>query len=201
LPQGETLLQEDVKAGPTLVTCSGDKLLGGCQAGMILGSKTHVAGLRKHPMRRALRVDKTTLVALDATLTQYLAAEDRPGIPTLDQLAQPLPELANRAERLLASLEEYAPEKWQGAVVSGNSSVGGGTFSTTTIESRLVLWSGPKDELEACHQQLRCGDPALVGRMNQDGLAVDVRTITEDELPLVVVAFENAWRKNAGSSS
>ncbi len=197
LPPGESLLQEDVKAGPTLITCSGDKLLGGCQAGMILGSAKDVAGLRKHPMRRALRVDKTTLAALDAVLTQYLRAEGRPHVPTLDQLAQSQDELARRAERLLSQLQDHAPANWQGAVVSGNSSVGGGTFSTSTIKSQLVLWTGPKEELEACHQRLRCGDPALVGRMNQDGLAVDVRTITEDELSLVVAAFKEVWQESS----
>jgi L-seryl-tRNA(Ser) seleniumtransferase len=72
--------------------------------------------------------------------------------------------------------------------------VGGGTFSTASVESRLLLWTGPKSELERCHQLLRTGDPALVGRMNQDGLAVDVRTIAAGEHDLVVQAFQRAWR-------
>lgn len=193
LPAGETLLAEDVAAGPDLVTCSGDKLLGGCQAGIIFGSRELVAGLRKHPMRRALRVDKTTLAALDFVLTEYLASEGRPPIPTLDQLAMSPAELAGKADRLLADLIPLAPAGWSGAVVPGLSSVGGGTFSTTSIESRLVQWTADKVELESCHQLLRQGDPALVGRMNQDGLAVDVRTLSEPELPLVVAAFQAAW--------
>ncbi len=79
-------------------------------------------------------------------------------------------------------------------MVPGQSSVGGGTFSTTSIESRLLMWTGPKAELESCHQWLRLGDPALVGRMNQEGLAVDVRTIAEAEMELVVQAFRLAWQ-------
>jgi len=193
LPEGETLLADDVAAGPDLVTCSGDKLLGGCQAGIIFGSRDLVAGLRKHPMRRALRVDKTTLAALDAVLTEYLNAADRPPLPTLDQLACPLEELESRAASLLDMLTPLAPAGWSGAVTGGESSVGGGSFSTTSIASRLVLWQAPKAELETCHQRLRMGDPALVGRMNQDGLAVDVRTITAEEMPLVVAAFKAAW--------
>lgn len=193
LPSDERLLAEDMATGADLVTCSGDKLLGGCQAGIIFGTKTHIAGLRKHPMRRAFRVDKSTLAALDAVLSLYLEAEGCPEVPTLQQLGSSLDLLTDRAQRLLTQLEKQAPASWQGAVVTGRSSVGGGSFSDTQMESRLVQFSGPKAELEACHQKLRLGDPALVGRMNQDGLAVDVRTITEDELELTVRAFATAW--------
>ncbi len=194
LPGGERLLVEDVAAGPDLVTCSGDKLLGGCQAGIIFGNTTRVAALRKHPMRRAFRVDKTTLAAMDEILTAYLRAEGRPAIPTLDQLAQGLDELEARAESLRQELTPQAPNGWLAQVVPGESSVGGGTFSATNIESRLLMWTGPKAELERCHQRLRLGDPALVGRMNQEGLAVDVRTISATEMDLVVQAFRLAWQ-------
>ncbi len=195
LPAGERLLTEDVATGAHLVTCSGDKLLGGCQAGIIFGSQEMITGLRKHPMRRAFRVDKTTLAALDAVMSLYLASDGQPDIPTLNQLGMGLDDLADRARRLQAILAEKAPDSWQGSVVSGQSSVGGGSFSTTSIESRLLLWDGPKAELEACHQYLRLGNPALVGRMNQDGLAVDVRTISEEEINLVAEAFVAAWAR------
>ena len=198
LPAGECLLREDVAAGPDLITCSGDKLIGGCQAGIIYGSAAQVAGLRKHPMRRAFRVDKTTLAALDEILTMYLRDEGRPAIPTLDQLALSLPELTARAEALRQELLPLAPTGWTADIVPGDSSVGGGTFSTASIESRLLLWTGPKAELERCHQLLRLGDPALVGRMNQDGLAVDVRTISPAETGLVTAAFRGAWRAMSG---
>ena len=198
LPEAETLLTEDLGTGPDLVTCSGDKLLGGPQAGILLGGRRIIDGLRAHPMRRALRVDKTTLAALDAVLNMYLEAEGRPQIPTLDQLAQPLTQLEARAAALLQELKAEAPPGWRGQVVVGQSSVGGGSFSNVTMESRLLLWTGPKAELEACHQLLRLGNPALVGRMNQDGLAVDVRTLIEEELPLVVEAFCRAWNRLVG---
>ncbi len=77
--------------------------------------------------------------------------------------------------------------------VRGFLAPGSVTGATTSIESRLVQWTAEKAELESCHQRLRLGDPALVGRMNQDGLAVDVRTITDEEIPLVVAAFRAAW--------
>lgn len=193
LPAGERLLAEDVATGADLVTCSGDKLLGGCQAGIVLGRHELIAGLRKHPMRRAFRVDKTTLAALDAVLSAYLAAEDRPALPTILQLGMDEALLQQRAERLLAALAPHAPARWRGCVVPGESSVGGGSFSTAAMASRLVLWQAAKAELEGCHRRLRSGRPALVGRMNQDGLAVDVRTLTDEEFPEVVAAFRRAW--------
>jgi L-seryl-tRNA(Ser) seleniumtransferase len=193
LPAGETLLVEDMAAGPDLATCSGDKLLGGCQAGIIFGSAELVAGLRREPMRRAFRVDKTTLAAMDEVLAAYLRADACPDLPTLRQLSLPLAELDQRAERLRTELTPLAPAGWRGRVVPGESSVGGGTFSTASISSRLLLWTGPKAELERCHHLLRTGDPALVGRMNQDGLAVDLRTIDVTELGLVAGAFVRAW--------
>ncbi len=201
LPAGERLLAEDVAAGPDLVTCSGDKLLGGCQAGIIFGSRDHVSALRAHPMRRAFRVDKTTLAALDEVLTAYLRAEGQPALPTLDQLALSLDALEQAAEHLRRELVPAAPSGWSGQVVPGESSVGGGTFSATRIESRLLMWTGPKAELERCHQLLRLGDPALVGRMNQQGLAVDVRTIAVAEMDLVVQAFGRAWQTMASNGS
>ena len=193
LPAGERLLAEDVATGADLVTCSGDKLLGGCQAGIVLGRRELIAGLRAHPMRRAFRVDKTTLAALDAVLGAYLAAAERPDIPTLVQLGTGTEVLQARAERLLADLAPHAPAGWRGEVVPGVSSVGGGSFSTAQVASRLVLWRAAKDQLEACHRRLRTGDPALVGRMNQEGLAVDVRTLPDGDLPLAAAAFRRAW--------
>ena len=198
LPAGETELHEDVAVGCDLVTCSGDKLLGGCQAGIVLGSEATIAALRKHPMRRAFRVDKMTLAALDAVLGLYLAAEDLPELPTLRMLAATPGELEERAGVLLRELTPLAPAGWQGAVVSADGSVGGGAFSAARVVSRLVLWAAPKSELEICHRLLRAGDPALVGRMSQDGLGIDMRTLSAGELPLVAAAFQRVWRLLAG---
>ncbi len=195
LPVGETELTEDVTAGPDLVTCSGDKLLGACQAGIIFGSRDMISGLRNHPMRRAFRVDKTTLAALDSVLTAYLQAEELPAVPTIALLAQDEDHLQKRAEKMLSDLAPHAPSSWRGQVVRGLSSVGGGSFSSASVPSRLVLWHGPKAQLEACYCELRRGDPALVGRMNQDGLAIDVRTIFPEEEVLVVDAFRQAWER------
>lgn len=193
LPGGETLLTDDVAAGCDLVTCSGDKLLGGCQAGIILGRSAHIAGLRDHPLRRAVRVDKMTLAALDAVLTAYLDATALPALPALAALARTPAQLQAQAESLRASLADRLPSGWGAEVVPDVSSVGGGAYSTAEIETRLLMLSAPRAELEACHRHLRRQDPALVARLNQEGLAVDPRTIAADEMPLVVAAFTQAW--------
>ncbi len=193
LPAGESLLADDVATGCDLVTCSGDKLLGGCQAGLILGRAGHVAGLREHPLRRAVRVDKTTLAALDGVLTAYLEATALPDLPALRALAQSPAQLQERAERLADALGAQAPAGWSVAVVPDVSSVGGGTYATCAMETRLVLLAAPRAELEACHQRLRRQDPAVVARLNQAGLAVDPRTLADDEESLLVDAFACAW--------
>jgi L-seryl-tRNA(Ser) seleniumtransferase len=150
-------------------------------------------------MRRAFRVDKTTLAALDVVLGLYLQAEDRPEVPTLDLLAATPADLTARAEELLADLRPDAPDGWSGQVATGRATVGGGAFSNSEIESRLVQWHGPKEELEACHRLLRQGDPALVGRMGQEGLGLDLRTLQAAEVPLAATAMRRAWRLLTGS--
>jgi len=197
----EATLAEDVANGADLVTCSGDKLLGGCQAGLILGSRAEIAALRQHPMRRALRVDKTTLAALDAVLTLYLEAEDLPPLPTLQNLARPLADLEQAAAELAAELAPALPAGWTARVVPATASVGGGSFSDAEVPTRLVLWTGPRDELEAVHQYLRTGEPALVGRISQEGLGVDLRTVAPTEYPLVADALRRAWRRLLGEQT
>jgi len=191
---GEPTLADDVATGADLVTCSGDKLLGGCQAGLVLGSRELIARLREHPMRRAFRVDKTTLAALDAVLTLYLEAEDVADIPTLNHLGRSLDELEAAARALADALQTDAPAGWTATVAPAEASVGGGSFSDAVVPSRLLLWTGPQDQLEDVHQALRRGEPALVGRISQEGLGVDLRTILADEGPLVAAAFRAAWR-------
>ncbi|HOX25235.1 MAG TPA: L-seryl-tRNA(Sec) selenium transferase [Candidatus Krumholzibacteria bacterium] len=194
----EPTLDQDLAAGADLVTCSGDKLLGGCQAGLVLGARDEIAALRRHPMRRAFRVDKTTLAALDAVLTLYLEAEDIPEVPTLEHLARPLGDLEAAAAALAAELQPEAPPGWSARTAAATATVGGGSFSEVEVPTRLLLWTGPREELEAVHQYLRTGEPALVGRISQDGLGVDLRTVAPAEYPLVGSALRGAWRRLRG---
>lgn len=193
LPAGESVLADDVATGCDLVTCSGDKLLGGCQAGLVLGRAAHIAGLRDHPLRRAVRVDKATLAALDAVLTAYLAADGVPDLPALAALAMGTEELRQRAEWLCAQVTPLLPAGWRASVVDGASSVGGGACSTAELVTSLLRLEAPRAELEVCHLRLRRQDPALLARLNQDGLAVDPRALAAGELGLVIEAFARAW--------
>lgn len=189
----EPTLSEDVATGADLITCSGDKLLGGCQAGIILGSRQEVAGLRAHPMRRAFRVDKTTLAALDAVLTLYLEAEDIPALPTLEHLSRPVAVMEQGAADLAAELSPHAPPGWTASTAADNARVGGGSFSEAEVPTRLLLWDAPREQLERVHQLLREGDPAVVGRISQRGLGFDLRSLPPHEYPLLVQALRAAW--------
>ncbi|MEZ4388483.1 MAG: L-seryl-tRNA(Sec) selenium transferase [Candidatus Krumholzibacteriia bacterium] len=191
----EPLLADDVATGADLITCSGDKLLGGCQAGIILGSRQEIAGLRQHPMRRAFRVDKTTLAALDAVLTLYLEAEDLPALPTLEHLARPVSDLEHGAAHLAEALAAHAPAGWSARTAVDVARVGGGSFSEAEVPTRLLLWDAPHPELERVHQLLREGEPAVVARISQQGLGFDLRSVAPSEYPLLVAALVAAWQR------
>lgn len=195
---GEPTLAEDLAAGADLVTCSGDKLLGGCQAGLVIGAGEEIARLRDHPLRRVMRVDKTTLAALDAVLTLYLEAEDVPALPTLRQLARPLAELEQAAADLAAELAPAAPRDWTVRSERANASVGGGSFAVAEVSSWMVVLTAPRPQLEAYHRLLRTGEPALLARLSQEGLGIDLRAVAPQEYPLVAAALRGAWRRLQG---
>lgn len=174
-------VQGALEAGVDLVTWSGDKLLGGPQAGVLVGGAEIVARMRRNPLLRAFRVDKLTLAALEATLLAYrdprLAAER---IPALRMLREPAESVRRRAEEALAA----ADEGLQGvAVCSMFSLVGGGAYPGHRIESAGWRVGGaPADELES---RCRSGDPPLVARVEAGALLVDFRTIRPGEEPEV----------------
>lgn len=187
-------LSADVDAGADLVTCSGDKLFGGGQAGMALGRRDLIDAMRNHPMRRVLRVDKTTLAAVDGVLTHYLAGDQMDAVPTLRLAARDTGELWTLAEAALARLTDGAPAGWTAEVVAGTAQVGGGCSAEAELPTRLLLWRGPHAELERCHLLLRRGDPAVLARIGQGGLAVDLRSVPDEDLDALVEALQAAWR-------
>ncbi len=167
-----------VAAGADVVVFSGDKLLGGPQAGLVVGRRHVVERMRKNPMCRALRVDKTTLAGLEATLRLYRnPARALEEIPTLRMLATPPAELAERAEELAARL---VAEGLSCEAVEVAGAVGGGTYPGVELPSWAVApgWDHRADEAAAL---LRAGHPAVVGRIVDDRLVLDVRTVLPGE--------------------
>jgi L-seryl-tRNA(Ser) seleniumtransferase len=174
----EPLVQESIAAGADLVTFSGDKLLGGPQAGLIVGRGEIVSRLRKHPLTRALRVDKGTLAALQATLLHYVRGEAEREIPVWQMIAAPNEVLAVRAGDLATELRSHGIT---GRIVTIESMVGGGSLPGETLPGVGVAISPVGGAVDDLARRLRAGRPPVVGRISGDELVLDLRTVRPDE--------------------
>ena len=183
----EPTVQESVAAGADLVFFSGDKLLGGPQAGLVVGRADLLSTLRRHPLARAARIDKMSLAALAATLLHYLRGEALSAIPIWQMIARPQESLREQAQSWATRLGEGA------AVVAGESYVGGGSLPGSALPTYLVAVSpalhdgiAPGAAAQRLAALLRQGTPAVVGRIEQDRLVLDPRTVLpEEEEPLL----------------
>ena len=183
---GEPTAADAVRAGAALVTMSGDKLLGGPQAGIIVGAAELVKRVRENPLTRALRVDKITLAALEATLALYRdPATALRDIPVLAMLGRPIAELRTRA----TALRDRLGRETGAEVVDSIASVGGGAFPNTGIPSVAVALGGDARQLE---ERLRLGDPSVIGRMADGRLLIDLRTVQAGEDDIVADAVRTA---------
>jgi L-seryl-tRNA(Ser) seleniumtransferase len=182
--RGETLLQRSIAAGADLICCSGDKLLGGPQAGIILGRKPAVDRCRNHPLYRALRPGRLIYTALEATLRLYLGGEDRAieRVPILQRLLAPPAVLRRRAQRLARGLAGVDASV---AVVSCTSQAGSGSLPTRDLASWGVRIVPEHASVEALSAGLRAGDPAILARVHEGALLFDVRTLEDAEIPLI----------------
>jgi L-seryl-tRNA(Ser) seleniumtransferase len=184
----ERTVPEAVADGVALVAFSGDKLLGGPQAGIIAGSSAMVARLRANPLVRALRVDKATLAALRATLRLYLSPETVTQIPIFRMLAFSLDELSDRARALAKQIDPALAPK----VVTTDAYAGGGSLPGTTIPS-IALELAPRDP-DTFARRARLGDPALIGRTERQRFLVDLRTIPPERDAEILAALRRAHR-------
>lgn len=181
----EPTVEEAVAAGAAVVTFSGDKLLGGPQAGLIVGRRELVEKMERHPLNRALRVDKMTVAALEATLR--MVRDGREGeIPTVAMLGAERAALENRAVRLR---ELLAGRGVEAQVIPCTSQVGGGSLPTAAPPSFAVAVRG---DARALHENLRRGDPAVVARIHEDRLLLDTRTLEDADLQLLAGAVAHA---------
>lgn len=175
---------QSLGAGADIVVVSGDKLLGGPQAGIVLGRGDLVAAMRRNPLCRALRVDKVTLAGLEATLRLYRDPERAVReIPALRMLAAPVTEVEARAEALAGALAGHGVAAH---VVAVRGAVGGGTFPGTELDSRAVALDGAP---EAWAATLRQGSPPVVGRIVDDVFLLDVRTVLDAEVDTLVASI------------
>jgi L-seryl-tRNA(Ser) seleniumtransferase len=176
----EPMVQESVRAGADLVSFSGDKLLGGPQCGLLVGSADQIGRLKRHPLTRALRPDKGTLAALSATLEHYLRDEAVQQVPVWRMLAASPAEIERRAERLAGRL---AARGWRAELLEGRSTVGGGSLPGETLPTRLLALRSDRSA-DCLAAQLRRLEPPIVGRIERDRLVLDLRTVLpeEDEL-------------------
>ena len=172
----EPTIQESLAAGADIVSCSGDKLLGGPQAGIILGHADLIAQLRRFPLTRALRVDKTTLAGLQATLLHYVKGEATREVPVWRMIAIPLEALAVRAE---AWARRLAAAGLRSKVRDGRSAVGGGSLPGETLPTRLLALLEPSPERLASF--LRHADPPVIARVEDEQLVLDPRTVQPEE--------------------
>ena len=177
----EPRVEAVVAEGASLVTFSGDKLLGGPQAGIAVGEHRWISAMRRHPLARALRADKLCLAALEATLTAYLEETAREDLPTLKMLHASPEEMKEKADRLAERLVENAPNIAVDVAPSIAWS-GGGTLPLHEIPSYAVrLESRSGDDTEAMIERLRSADPPVVGRVGEGRLWLDVRTLLDGD--------------------
>lgn len=186
----EPTVRESIEQGAAFVSCSGDKLLGGPQAGIIVGRHDIIAKLKKHPMARALRLDKMTLAALEATLRAYLDEERAIAeIPTLRMLTMPIDECRTRAAELAARIGTALGEAAEVGVIDEVARAGGGAMPLADIPTAVVTIAPYACSAAELERRLRLGaEPAIITRVNQDRVLIDPRTLVSAEEWDVVVS-------------
>ncbi|HEU0074642.1 MAG TPA: L-seryl-tRNA(Sec) selenium transferase [Dehalococcoidia bacterium] len=179
--------QDSIRAGADLVMFSGDKLLGGPQAGVVVGKKELIAKLRRHPLARALRMDKASIAGLNATLLHYAKGEAEREVPVWRMIAAPLTEISARARRWARLIGEGA------TLVDGRSMIGGGSLPEESLATRLVaVPAAGGAALEALAKRLRQGETPVVGRIEDGRLLLDPRTVASRDDAAVVRAVKAA---------
>jgi len=187
--KGEPLVRDAVASGVDLVVFSGDKLLGGPQAGIVLGGKRTLDACRADPLARAVRADKYTLAALEATLALYREPEQaRQEIPTLRMLTEEGVEIRRRGEALKKGVEKNASVE----LVAGFSEVGGGSFPEAKLATWLVQLQADALTADSLSQRLRAANPPVIARIEHDRVVLDPRTILPEQVPVAVQAVVDA---------
>ncbi|MBI5115592.1 L-seryl-tRNA(Sec) selenium transferase [Candidatus Poribacteria bacterium] len=187
---GEPTPQASVKTGADIVTFSGDKLLGGPQAGIVVGKAEYVRAIRKNPLMRALRVDKMTLSAL-GVLFQILQSSRAPEkeIPTLGIISRTPDDIGKMAGRVLDEMGSQLRRILRADIADGESQIGGGSCPGQTLPTKLLIIKPEKLSPEQIASRLRRNSPPIIGIIRNDSFCLDFRTVQADELSEIVAAF------------
>jgi len=192
----EPTVQETIKTGVDAVTISGDKLLGGPQAGIILGKKKILDLFKINPLTRALRIDKLTLAALESTLLLYLdekrAMEE---IPTLSMLSLDTKRLKRRGKQLLKRLSGMTNERMMFSLREDVSQVGGGALPLQELPTIVVAIKPLDFSVNSLEESLRKGDPPIISRISKEELILDMRTVFDEEISLLAAGIERAVKR------
>jgi len=187
----EPTVQETVASGADVITFSGDKMLGGPQAGIIVGKEEAVDSIKKNPINRALRIDKMTLAALEATLHLYRdEARAVSTIPTLQMLTMPVKLISSKARRLKNRLRKLGDKRLETLIMTSSSRVGGGALPLQELPTKCV---GTKIEglsVNRLDLAMRQASPPIIGRIEDDLFVMDARTIQDEELPIISSIFK-----------
>lgn len=189
----EPTISESIKSGIDLITFSGDKLLGGPQAGIIVGKKEHIDKMKKNQILRALRVDKFTLAALECTIRMYFDEEKaKKNIPTLRMITSTPEELFEKAKILKDKIDE------RNTVINvyiedGKSTVGGGSMPGEEFDSKVVVLNGESLTADRIEEGLRLSKAHIIGRIKDDKYMLDLRTLNEKDFDTIADAIENCF--------
>ena len=187
----EPTVQESIEAGIDVITFSGDKMLGGPQAGIIVGKKKYIDKMKKNQLTRALRVDKMTLAALEGTLKYYIDEKDAiKNIPSLNMILMDKAEVKKKCTLLKRKLQNNT-KGFTYSIESGESMVGGGSMPTEKIETFVIKVKSEFISPEEMETKLRLGDPSLIARVYDDALVLDGRTLFKEDFDEIVKCFNN----------
>ncbi|MGA1826153.1 MAG: L-seryl-tRNA(Sec) selenium transferase [bacterium] len=186
------------KAAAQIVTFSGDKLLGGPQAGIILTKGISIDLLRKNPLARALRIDKLTLAALLGTLTLYQHSDPQSKIPVLQFLSAPVCEIEKRANKLFKGLTTKNGGFMKICIVDSLSSIGGGSLPMQELPTKAICFSQGSISTAHLERLFRGSNPAIIGRIQDDCFFIDLRTVNDKDLDSIIDRYDKIVKENKG---
>lgn len=193
----EPTVQESVATGADVITFSGDKLLGGPQAGIIVGKKNIIDDIKRNPLTRALRIDKLTLAGLESTLRLYRDEEKAlQCIPTLQMLTATIEEITQKANQLVEKLNDINNSRLHLQLLKLSSKAGGGSLPLLELPSQCVSIKIDGISANSLEKYLRKSDPPIIARIEEDYVIMDLRTIQQDEIVIIVSAFENILKRD-----